>query len=176
MAQNSQNTVTNDAQLLLTSIRLSNSASSTVVDDKDGIDGKINVTSDNRKYYIASFRDPSNPFGVERVRMFAQTTDSEGNPVWKSGNPTLIKSFVGKLVPGDIITRQVPPYMVGERMVDTFSCIVLKNESINSVFKQNDHILDGSSASTTVSLDDLDVDTETGEIVEKNTQDATDNV
>ena len=60
-------TISAEAKLLLTSLRLSSKPDATVVDDKDGIDGKLNLTSDGRMYYIATFRDPSNPFGVERT-------------------------------------------------------------------------------------------------------------
>ena len=153
-------TVATDAKLLLVNIRLSSKPDATVVEDKDGIDGKLNETSDGRKYYIATFRDPSNPFGVERTRVIAQTTDSSDNPVWKSGNPSMIKNFVGKQIPGDIVTRQVPSYMVGDRTVDSCSLVILKNESITSVFKSNGHDLDGDDLSD---LGNLDLDT--GEIM-----------
>ncbi len=154
-------TVATDAKLLLVNIRLSSKPDATTVEDKDGIDGKLNMTSDGRKYYIATFRDPSNPFGVERTRVIAQTTDSSDNPVWKSGNPSMIKNFVGKQIPGDIVTRQVPSYMVGDRTVDSCSLVVLKNESITSVFKSNGHDLDGND-----DLSDLgNIDLDTGEIM-----------
>ena len=90
------NTINPNAELQLASVRLSGKADAQLVDDKDGVNGKLNLTSDGRKYYIAIFRDPSNPFGAERTRVIAQTTDSEDNPVWKAGNPSLIKQFVGK--------------------------------------------------------------------------------
>jgi|10_taG_2_1085330.scaffolds.fasta_scaffold00131_35 hypothetical protein len=154
-------TISAEAKLLLTSLRLSSKPDATVVDDKDGIDGKLNLTSDGRKYYIATFRDPSNPFGVERTRVIAQTTDSADNPVWKSGNPSLIKNFIGKPIPGDIVTRQVPAYMVGDRTVDSCSLVVLKNEAISSVFKSNGHDLDDED-----DMSDLgNIDLDTGEIM-----------
>ena len=154
-------TVATDAKLLLVNIRLSSKPDAQVVEDKDGIDGKLNMTSDGRKYYIATFRDPSNPFGVERTRVIAQTTDSSDNPVWRSGNPAIIKQFVGKQIPGDIVTRQVPAYMVGDRTVDSCSLVVLKNESITSVFKSNGHDLDGQD-----DLSDLgNIDLTTGEVM-----------
>ena len=62
---NDPNTITTEAKLQLVSLRLSSNPESNVVEDTDGIDGQLNMTSDGRKYYIASFRDPENPFGVE---------------------------------------------------------------------------------------------------------------
>ena len=135
------NTINPDAQLQLVSVRLSAKADAQLVDDKDGINGKLNLTSDGRKYYIAVFRDPSNPFGAERTRIIAQTTDSEDNPVWKSGNPALIKQFVGKNIPGDIVTKSVVPYDVDGREVMSYTSVVLKGETITSVFKSQGHQL-----------------------------------
>ena len=152
------NTINDNAKLQLVSLRLSSNPDATVVKDEHGIDGKLNETSDGRKYYIASFRDPENPFGVERTRIFAQTTNSADEPVWKSGNPELIKKFVGKLVPGDIVTRQVDSYMVGDRAVDTYSCVVLKNESVTSVFKQQGHEIGGENNTLDV-LEMIDAET-----------------
>jgi predicted aconitase with swiveling domain len=51
--------------------------------------------------------------------------------------------------------------MVGDRTVDSCSLVVLKNESITSVFKSNGHDLDGSD-----DLSDLgNIDLDTGEIM-----------
>ena len=135
------NTINPNSELQLASVRLSGKADANTVDDKDGIDGKLNLTSDGRKYYIAAFRDPSNPFGAERTRVIAQTTDSEDNPVWKAGNPSLIKQFVGKNIPGDIVTKSVVPYTVDGREVMSYTSVVLKGETITSVFKAQGHAL-----------------------------------
>lgn len=135
------NTINPTAELQLVAVRLSAKADATLVDDKDGVNGKLNLTSDGRKYYISVFRDPSNPFGAERTRVIAQTTDSNDNPVWKAGNPSLIQQFVGKTIPGDIITKSVVPYTVDGREVMSYTSVVLKGETITSVFKGQGHQL-----------------------------------
>ena len=52
--------------------------------------------------------------------------------------------FVDKNIPGSIITRTVEPYQVGDNTVDTYSCVVLKGESISTVFKSQGHELEDS--------------------------------
>ena len=158
------NTINPDAALQLVTVRLSAKADAQLVDDKDGVNGKLNLTSDGRKYYIAVFRDPSNPFGAERTRVIAQTTDSEDNPVWKAGNPALIKQFVGKNIPGDIVTKSVVPYTVDGREVMSYTSVVLKGETITSVFKSQGHQLmtsDGVIAGEAAFEEPSDFETET---------------
>tara|TARA_Y100001973_G_C5199206_1_gene336444 strand:- start:2471 stop:2962 length:492 start_codon:yes stop_codon:yes gene_type:complete len=135
------NFISNEAKLLLSGISLSNNPTATVVDDPDMSGGKINVTSDGRKYYLATFRDVNNPFAPERTRVISQTTDASNNPIWRAGNPSIIKQFVGKAIPADIVTRTVEPYTVGSNVVETYSCIVMKGESIKTIFKQQGHEL-----------------------------------
>ena len=151
-----------DAKLKLVSMRLSANPEATLVDDTDGIDGKLNLTKDGRKYYIAIFQDPSNPFGVERYRVISQQSDSAGNAVWRSGNPALIKQFVGKLIPGDLVTKDVEEYIVGDNTVSQYTCVVLKGESIETIFRQQGHEL-GSETDTDYDaiLDDIDDDSST---------------
>jgi hypothetical protein len=181
------NTISEDSKLLLVEMRLSRQTDTVRVEDPNGLlgpDGKryLNLTSDNRKMYIAVFRDPTDPFGAERTRVFSQNTDSSGaNAVWKKGNPALIQKFVGKVVPAEIITRDVVPYTVGENTgITTFTCVVLKNENINSVFASQTHPIIGSpqdngmslatamdNASKVLTVVDTTVDTETGEILEE---------
>jgi len=138
-------TISEDAKLKLTSMRLSANPEATTVEDTDGIEGKLNLTKDGRKYYIATFQDPTNPFGVERYRVISQQTDSAGNAVWRSGNPAQIKQFVGKLIPGDIVSNEVEEYTVGDNTVNFYSCVVLKGENIETIFKQQGHEIGGTS-------------------------------
>ena len=184
------NTINSDSRLTLVEMRLSRQPEATRVEDPDGVlqaDGKryLNLTSDNRKMYIAVFRDPTDPFGSERTRVFSQNTDSSGqNAVWKKGNPALIKNFVGKVVPAEIVTRDVVPYDVGSNTgITSYTCVVLKNENINSVFASQSHPVIGSpqadgyagvsvqsalkSASDLLKVVNNDtVNTETGEVIE----------
>ena len=184
------NTINSDSRLKLVEMRLSRQPEAVKVEDPDGVlqaDGKryLNLTSDNRKMYIAVFRDPTDPFGSERTRVFSQNTDSNGqNAVWKKGNPALIKNFIGKIVPAEIVTRDVVPYDVGSNTgITSYTCVVLKNENINSVFASQSHPVIGSpqadgyagvsvqsaleSASDLLKVVNNDtVNTETGEIIE----------
>ena len=134
-----ENIIAPTARVLLEDIRLSGNPEATTEDYPQGIDGKINVSEDGRKYYMAVFTDPHNPLSAERYRMVSQTTDSAGNPVWKAGRPSKLKPFVGKQIPGDIVTREVEEYKVGENDVSIYSCVVLKGESISTVFRQQGH-------------------------------------
>jgi hypothetical protein len=145
------NTINDDSRLTLVEMRLSRQPEATRVEDQSGVlqaDGKryLNLTSDNRKMYIAVFRDPTDPFGSERTRVFSQNTDSSGgNAVWKKGNPALIQKFVGKIVPAEIVTRDVMPYDVGSNTgITSYTCVILKNENINSVFASQSHPIIGS--------------------------------
>ena len=136
---NTNNIIAGNARVLLEDIRLSGNPDATTEDYPQGINGKINVSEDGRKYYIAVFTDPDNPLSSERYRMVSQTTDSAGNSVWKSGRPSKLKNFIGKTIPGDIVTREVEEYEVGDNTVSIYSCVVLKGESISTVFRQQGH-------------------------------------
>ena len=159
-----ENLIPDGSMLLLTSMRLSGNTEQPTVDDKDGVEGKLNVTSDDRKYYVATFREEDNPFGIERNRVISQVMDSQGNATWRSGNPALIKKFIGKTIPAAIITRSVEPYAVGDNTVDTYSCVVLKGESISTIFKSQGHEL--SDAVHTFD-DDLDAQDDNNIVEEK---------
>ena len=153
--------INDDAKLKLVSMRLSANPEATLVDDTEGIDGKLNLTKDGRKYYIAIFQDPTNPFGVERYRVISQQSDANNNPVWRSGYPSLIKQFIGKLIPGDLVTNTVEEYTVGLNTVSQYTCVVLKGESIETIFKQQGHELEPTHSESTdydAMLDDIDDD------------------
>ena len=114
------NIINANSRVLLESIRLSSNPDATTEDYPNGIDGKINVSEDGRKYYVAVFTDPDNPFSPERYRVVSQTTDAAGNPVWKSGRPSKLKNFIGKTIPGDLVTKEVEDYQVGDNTVNVY--------------------------------------------------------
>ena len=148
--------------LKLTGIKLSSSANAKVADSNyEKLGNKINLTSDDREYYIASFQDPTNPFGIERNRVFSQVSNSEGVKEWRGAHPSVIQNFVGKSVPAEIVTRKVPQYVIGERTLTTYTCVVLKSESIESVFRANGHDLSQLNDFANV----IEVDAETGEVL-----------
>ena len=148
--------INENAKLKLVSMRLSANPDATVIDAEDGINGKLNQTSDGRAYYIATFQDPSNPFSTERYRVISQQTNSAGDSIWKAGNPSLIKQFIGKLIPGDIVTKDVPAYYVGENEVTSYSCVVLKGENIETVFRQQGHELTDNDSEYDALLDEME--------------------
>lgn len=130
--------------LTLLNTRKSNNPESKI-DSKTG----MNITSDGRLYYIAEFQDPNNPFSPKREKVIAQQFDSIGNPIWKGGDPSVIKTFVGKQVAGEIVTKQVEAYQVAERIATTYTAVVLAHENVETVFRNAGHPL---------------VDTTTGEV------------
>jgi hypothetical protein len=115
----------------LTGLRLSSNPNAVV-------DGKFNVTSDGRKYLIAEFINPKNPFAGTIRRMIAQQFDSLGNAYWKV-NPSNLK--IGELYDGDVVTSKVEPYVIGDREVTTYTGVVFAHENIETVLKNANHQL-----------------------------------
>lgn len=140
-----QSFVNPNAKLKLEKIALSENPEAKVVDDPDGLKGKINEGVDGRKYYIAHFSDPHNPFIPQRIRVVAQTTNSAGEPVWRVPNAKQMASFIGKEIPGAIVTRMVEPYVVDEDRdpVDSYTTVVFGNEPIEQVFARAGHQIIG---------------------------------
>ena len=138
-------------QIKLVGIILSSNPNATVLDDADttgikGLNGKINETSDGRKYYLAIFQDLDNPFQATRFRVISQQFDSTGNSIWKGGDPNQIKNYVGKALPGAIVNKQVEAYDVTSqdgtvRSVNTYTCVALKGENIVQLFSRAGHTL-----------------------------------
>ena len=100
-------------------------------------DGKV-----SRQYYVASFANPANPFGKTVSRTFWQQHNADGTEAtWKTANPELVKTFIGKLIPGQIVSSKVEEYDIvnqgtGEiRTASTYTAVVLEGETAQSVFK-----------------------------------------
>jgi hypothetical protein len=128
--------------LILKSIRLSANAKARVVDATNGINGKLNETSDGRKYYMTEWADGSNPFAPTRQRMIAQQVNSNGEAVWTAGSPDDVKRFIGKSVDGvKMVTKTVAPYQVGDRTVTTYTAIVFPHENVETVFRNAGHAI-----------------------------------
>ena len=147
-------------QIKLVGISLSSNPNATVLDDSEtqgikGLEGKINETSDGRKYYLAVFQDLDNPFQATRFRVISQQFDSTGNPIWKGGDPAMIKNYIGKALPGAIVTKQVEPYEVQSqdgtaREVTSYTCVALKGENIVQLFNRAGHTLSSETTSSAV--------------------------
>jgi hypothetical protein len=110
---------------------------SEVKTEKSRIDNKV-----SRQYYTATFANPANPFGKTVSRTFWQQHNIEGTEAtWKTANPSLVKSFIGKLIPGTIVSSKVEEYDIvnqgtGEvRTASTYTAVVLEGETAYSVFK-----------------------------------------
>jgi len=144
--------INNNSMLVLKSLRLSTNPSKPVVDAEDGVDGKLNQTSDGRGYFIAEFADPFNPFAVTRTRVMQQQKDSAGNGVWRGPSPSQLKSWVGKQVPGEFVTRSVEPYSIGDTTATSYTTVVLKNEVISTVFRQSGHNIVSEAADATLTV------------------------
>tara|TARA_Y100001963_G_C6543128_1_gene336466 strand:- start:93 stop:632 length:540 start_codon:yes stop_codon:yes gene_type:complete len=150
-------------QIRLVGISLSSNPNATVLDDDNtkgikGLDGKINETSDGRKYYLAIFQDLDNPFQSTRFRVIGQQFDSTGNAIWKGGDPTMIKNYVGKALPGAIVSKEVEPYEVSSadgttRTVNTYTCVALKGENIVQLFSRAGHTLASEATSSEATVD-----------------------
>lgn len=97
---------------------------------------------DKRLYYKAEFKDNSNPFSKPVPRMIFQRTTPDGN-VWDA-DPKDIAKLVGKMVKGEIVSKEVPEYIIlnkdgTERKVNTYTTIVFGHENALSVFKNAGH-------------------------------------
>ena len=125
----------------ITAIRLSSNPEAKVIDSDNGVNGKLNETSDGRGYYLTEFKDPTNPFGQVRTRVISQQFDSTGNPIWKAGAPNIIKQYVGKVIAGDIVTMDVEPYQIGDRTLTRYTCVILKGENVATAFNRQGHPL-----------------------------------
>jgi len=105
---------------------------SEVKTEKVRTDGKA-----SRKYYTAYFSDASNPFAPSRQRNFFQSHNADGTvATWKSGDPAIVKQYVGQTIPGEFINATVKPYEVNGRMVDSFTAVVLSGEKLSAILKQ----------------------------------------
>lgn len=126
--------------LILKSIRLSSNPAAKVVTSTDGINGKLNETSDGRKYYMVECADGSNPFAPSRQRMIAQQVNANGEAYWPAGSPSDVRKFVGKVIEGArFVTKTVAPYAVQDRTVNTYTAIVFGHENEETVFKNAGH-------------------------------------
>lgn len=101
----------------------------------------------SRQYYTAAFTNPANPFGKVVSRTFWQQHNADGTEAtWKTGNPALVKDFVGKLIPGSIVSSKVEEYDITDslgntRAASTYTAVVLEGETAQSVFKASGKVM-----------------------------------
>lgn len=105
---------------------------SEVKTEKERKDGKV-----SRKYYTAYFSDATNPFAPARQRNFFQSHNVDGTiATWKSGDPAIVKQYIGQSIPGEFINAAVKPYEVNGKMVTSFTAVVLSGEKLSSILAQ----------------------------------------
>lgn len=137
---------------MIKGFRLSNNPSTAVIETPstvgiEGLNGKINVTSDGRQFYLIEFTDPMNPFQKSIVYTAAQNSGGPGGQAqWRIADPETIGHLKGQMVPGAIITKQVPAYEIQRSDGSTYTAntatvVVLGNESIRAAFAKENHQL-----------------------------------
>lgn len=124
-------------------------AMSAILTEKSRTDGKV-----SRQYYTAEFQNPENPFGPSVKRVIWQQHNADGTQAsWRAGNPTVVKGFLGKQIPGEIVCQEVPAYNINgtdgvTRQATKYTTVVFTHETIASVFKAAGHPLDAPAVST----------------------------
>lgn len=106
----------------------------------------VSTAKDDRQYYTAEFQDPSNPFAKTVKRNFWQQKNAAGTPEWRGADPAVVKNFVGRTIPGQLMTAKVEPYTVigaggVERTANIFTTAILGSELPEQVFKSLNHPL-----------------------------------
>jgi hypothetical protein len=108
------------------------------------------LAKDTRKFYSVEFQDATNMFAEKRSRNMWQQKNAAGENVWKIITPTEAKALIGKLIPGQIVTKSVMPYEIanestGEvRTVNSYSSVVLGHEDVDATFAAFQHPVLGS--------------------------------
>ena len=116
-------------------VRLSSNPEAEVSDD-----GKHNVMSDGRLYFLVDVRSATDVFGRIRSRMIAQQPNSAGDMFWPR-DPVAIKAAVGTVTEGQIVTREVEPYELNDNTVSQYTMFVFADETIETAFRQANHPL-----------------------------------
>ena len=112
----------------------------------------VQSAKDSREFYGVEFQSIDNPFAPTCKRNFWQASVG----VWKGANPDVIKPMLGKTIDGYIVTKQVVPYMIGDKEVSTYTAVILAGELESKVFKALGHELaDTATVATTVSAPEL---------------------
>lgn len=146
-------------KIILKNVRLSGNPDTEVVDDKNGINGKLNKMEDGRLFFIAELEDDD--LFKRTKRSVVYSTNEKGQ--WQGANPKQFAAVIGQVVPdARVVSEAVMPYSIGEgdkaRMVSTYSTIILAKENVVTVFNNAGH---------TLANDETMVSENTGEVFEK---------
>ena len=125
---------------MIAKIGLSTNPTAKVVENADGIGGKLNLAKDGALYCGVTLEDRSNPLKyVRRHVNYRQQKNSAGEWVWKGATPVQFAKLQGSKVNGTVVTRTVQPYDVQGREVDSYTTIVLAGENEATVFRNAGH-------------------------------------
>ena len=137
--------ITDNKEIEIVNVRLSDNPDAEILQDETGVDGYINITDSDQsepiKYYIIDFMSIHSPLSLHRSRVMFQSLNKNGNPVWRRITPNKAKEFIGSVIPGDIVTREVIPYKINDKLVNVATYVVLPGENIYKVFKGHGHII-----------------------------------
>jgi len=132
-------------EIEIVNVRLSDNPKAIRIKSSNGIDGYINITREDDKepvqYYLIDFVSVGCPFGLIRSRLMFQSRDMLGVPIWKRVSPNKAVSYIGTKITGDIITREVIPYKIKDKLACTATYVILPGENIYSIFKGHGHII-----------------------------------
>lgn len=130
------------------SVGLSTNPQAQVVDFPNGINNKLNVitkegSSKGCHYFVMNIVNKTNPErAVRRTLVCRQTRNAAGNLVWSGLTPNEALAQVGRVVEQtEVVSRQVPPYVVNGNTTTKYSTIMLAGETVESLFKTKGHEL-----------------------------------
>ena len=138
-------------KVFIKAVRLSENPETLVVDNKDGVGGKLNKTEDGRLFCMLQLEDGDLLRTTRRNIMYSQNDQGR----WPGASPAILTQNIGASLPGQVVTKVVKEYNIGTRTVNTYSTIVLAKESVGTVFRNAGHDI----------VTEEYVDTATGEVI-----------
>ena len=143
-------------------VRLSNNPETKVVDSPEGINNKLNMTSDGDMFCTIELVDNSNLLSLVRRTV----TYRQNNGKWKGVSPKDLLGAIGSEYPGARSYKfSTSEYSIGSNKVSSFTSIILPHEdgikTANSLLKANQ-------ACVVIET----VNTETGEVTRELTEPA----
>lgn len=115
---------------------------------------ELREAKDGRKFYVLGAMDSEDPFAskITKRTIFEQFTGksdpskqmNDTDPKFIGGDPNIVAGLLksGKAVKGEVVTKEVPAYKVGDRIATTYSTIVFATENWKTVFKNAGHDVD----------------------------------
>lgn len=114
-------------------IRLSTNPETIITDDESGVNGKCNLTLDNKSFVVLDVIEDSNPFKFIR-RTVSYFKNDNGN--WAGYSPKEMEDIKGKPIEGGlIVTAKVAPYFIGDLEQTKYTTLILPHEV--AYYKEN---------------------------------------